>query len=194
MLEAQPVIISGNAPSYAGQDLVFYTIADYISGTEKEMGRGRIASSGDFRIEIPAENTLQVFASLGVFKTFLWIEPQQEYRIILPEKVEKSPQEVLNPFFEPVEIQLAMENFREDELNTLIMMFKDAYNPYYNKHVNDIYTKPQPGRIEADIEQIEKSFRKYTNPYFKAYRYLFLRPAETPGQPAKGQQHRPGIF
>jgi peroxiredoxin len=171
VLDAQPVIISGNAPSYAGQDLVFYTIADYISGTEKVMDREIIASSGDFRIEIPTENTLQVFASLGVFKTYLWIEPRQEYRVILPEKVEKSPQEVLNPFFEPVEIQLAMENFREDELNTLIMMFRDTYNPYYNKHVNDIYARPEPGRIEADIEQIEKSFRKYANPYFKAYRY-----------------------
>jgi peroxiredoxin len=171
LLEAQPVIISGNAPSYAGQELVFSTIADYISGTEKELGRAMIASSGDFRIEITAENTLQVFAILGVFKTNLWIEPRQEYHIILPEKVEKSPEEVLNPFFEPVEIQLAIENFREDELNTLIMMFRDAYNPYYNKHVNDIYSKSQPGRIEADIELIEKSFRNYSNPYFKAYRY-----------------------
>ncbi|MBS1233916.1 MAG: hypothetical protein H6R34_480, partial [Bacteroidetes bacterium] len=71
-LSAQPVIISGNAPSYAGQELVFNTIADYISGTEKELGRGMIGPSGDFRIEIPAENTLQVFAALGVFKTFLW--------------------------------------------------------------------------------------------------------------------------
>jgi peroxiredoxin len=170
-LEARPVIISGNAPSYAGQDLVFYTIADYITGTEKEMGRGLITSDGDFRIEIPTEKTIQVSASLGVFRTFLWIEPQQEYHVILPEKVEKSPQEVLNPFFEPVDIQLALENFREDELNTLIMMFRDAYNPYYNKHVNEIYTRPQPGRIEADIEQIEKSFRKYTDTCFMAYRY-----------------------
>ncbi len=78
---------------------------------------------------------------------------------------------MLNPFYEPVEIQLAMENFREDELNTLIMMFKDTYNPYYNKHVNDVYSKPQPERIEADIEQIEKSFRKYASPSFTAYRY-----------------------
>jgi len=171
VLEAQPVIITGNAPSYAGQNLIFCTTADFISGTEKEMGRGMIAPSGDFRIEIRTDHTLQVFASLGVFKTFLWIEPGQEYRIILPEKVEKSTQEVLNPFFEPVEIQLALENFREDELNTLIMMFKDTYNPYYHKHVNDIYNKLQPGRIEADIEQIEKSFIPYTSPYFNAHRY-----------------------
>jgi peroxiredoxin len=171
LLEAQPVIITGNAPSYAGQNLIFYTTADFISGTEKEMGSGMIAPSGDFRIEIHIDKTLQVFAPLGVFKTFLWIEPGQEYHVILPEKVEKSTQEVLNPFFEPVEIQLAIENFREDELNTLIMMFKDTYNPYYQKHVNDIYTKPQAGRIEADMEQVEKSFRQYASPYFKAYRY-----------------------
>jgi peroxiredoxin len=169
--EAQPVIISGNAPSYAGQDLIFYTTADYFSATEKEMGRGTVTSSGDFHIEIPALNTLQVYASLGIYKALLWIEPRQEYHVILPEKVDKSPQDVLNPYFEPVEVQLAIDNFREDELNTLIMMFKDAYNPYYNKHVNDLYAGTQPERIEADIEQIEKSFRKYSNPFFKEYRY-----------------------
>ena len=135
------------------------------------MGRGMIAPSGDFRIEIPTDNTLQVFASLGVFKTFLWIEPGRNTVLFCRKKLKNPQQEVLNPFFEPVEIQLALENFREDELNTLIMMFKDTYNPYYHKHVNDIYTKPQPGRIEADIEQIEKSFMQYTNPYFNAYRY-----------------------
>ena len=171
LLDAQPVVISGNALSYAGQDLIFYTISDYISQTEKEIIRGKIMLSGDFCVEVPTDKTLKVFAYLGAFKTILWIEPHHEYRVILPERVEKSPQEVLNPFFEPVEIHLGIENFREDELNTLIMMFNDAYNPYYDKHVYDIYTKSQPGRIEEDIEQIEKSFRNYSNRFFEAYRY-----------------------
>ncbi|MBN1413493.1 MAG: TlpA family protein disulfide reductase [Bacteroidales bacterium] len=183
LLKAQPVVITGNAPSYVGDELVFYTIADFISQTEKEIGRSKITVSGDFRIEIPADETLKVFAHLGVFKLGLWIEPGQKYKVILPEKVEKTPQDILNPYFEHVEAHLAIENFREDELNTLIMMFKDAYNPYYDKHVNDIYThynyyqhlkddnnKTQPARIEEDIEQIEKSFREYENDYFKAYR------------------------
>jgi peroxiredoxin len=170
LLHAQPVVISGNAPSYAGLDLIFCTPADYISYTEKELSRCKISSSGDFRLEIPINETLQVFAYLGVFKAVLLIEPHQEYHIVLPEKMEKSPEEILNPFFEPVEIHLGLENFREDELNTLIMMFNDSYIPYYEKHVNDIYIKSQPGRIDEDIEQIEKSFRKYSDPFFKAYR------------------------
>ncbi|MBN2273454.1 MAG: TlpA family protein disulfide reductase [Bacteroidales bacterium] len=170
LLQAQPVIICGNAPSYAGEELVFYTLADHISQTEKELKRCKIDSSGDFHLEIQAVETMQVYANLGIYKAILWIEPHQEYRVVLPEKEEKTTQELLNPFFEPLEIHLGLENFREDELNVLIMMFNDAYNPYYNKHVNDIYLKSQPGRIDDDIEQIEKIFGKYSNPFFEAYR------------------------
>lgn len=171
LLHAQPVVISGNAPSYAGEELVFYTLADYIAGNEKPLSRCRIAHNGDFRLEIATQECLQVHAYLGVFKTVLFIEPGREYRIVLPDKAEKSPEETLNPFFEPVELHLALENFRDDELNTLIMMFNDAYIPYYDKHVNNIYSKSEPGRIDEDIEQIEKHFRKYTNAFFKTYRF-----------------------
>ncbi len=170
MLPAQPVVISGNAPAYAGEDLAFYTLTDHITDNEKELSRCRISPAGDFRLEIETAETRQVFAHLGVIKAVLWIEPHQEYHIVLPEKTEKSPEEILNPFFEPVEIHLGLENFRDDELNTLIMMFDDAYIPYYEKHVNDIYAKSQSGRIDEDIEQIEKSFTQYTDPFFKAYR------------------------
>jgi peroxiredoxin len=169
-LHSQPVVISGNAPAYHGEDLVFYTLSDYVSGTEMEAGRCNISSGGDFRLEVPTDKTLKVYTLPGIYKAVLWIEPHHEYHIVLPEKTEKKTQDILNPFFEPEEIQLGLENFSDDELNTLIMMFRDAYNPYYDKHVNDVYTKQQPGKIEEDIAQIEKPFTKYNNPCFTAFR------------------------
>jgi peroxiredoxin len=170
-LDALPVIISGNAPTYAGDDLIFYSISDYISGTQQEMGRCKISSEGEFSVLINTDETIQVFAFLGVFKSLLWVAPHKEYRVVLPEKLEKSMEEILNPFFEPVEVSLGLENFSDDELNILIMMFNDAYNPYYNKHVNDVYKKPESTRTEEDIQHIEKSFHKYPNDFFMNYRY-----------------------
>lgn len=168
---AQPVILSGNAPSYAGDRLTFYRITDYISMTEKPAGHCLVDTAGNFSVEIQTDETIQVFAYLGIYKVYIWIEPHKQYRIILPQKAEKSPEEILNPYFQPVEVHLAIENFAEDELNTLIMMFKDAYNPYYDKHVMNVYTKPQEGRINTDIEAIEKHFSNSNNEYFNTYRF-----------------------
>ncbi len=167
---AQPVILSGNAPSYSGDQLIFYRITDYISMTEKPVGHCIVDTAGNFLFEVPTDETIEVFAYLGIYKVYVWIEPHKQYRIILPQKVEKSPEEILNPFFQPVEVHLAIENYSDDELNTLIMMFKDAYNPYYDKHVMNVYAKPQEGRINTDIQAIEKHFANCSNEYFKTYR------------------------
>jgi peroxiredoxin len=170
-LVAQPAVVSGNAITYAGTELVFYSTAEYISGSQKEAGRCRIDAGGNFSVVLNTSETIQVFTFLGIYKGYLWIEPGRSYRIVLPEKAEKSPQEQMNPYFEPVEVHLGIENFSQEELNMLILMFNDAYNPYYEKHVYDIYNKTQPGRIDEDIESIEKSFRKYTSAYFRDYRF-----------------------
>ncbi len=168
---AQPVVISGKEPTYAGDKLTFYRITDYISMTEKPVCHCVVDSAGNFSFEIQVDETIEIFAYLGIYKVYLWVEPHKQYQIILPQKTEKSPEEILNPYFQPVEVHLAIENFAEDELNTLIMMFKDAYNPYYEKHVMNVYAKPQEGRINTDIEAIEKHFTNCNNEYFNTYRY-----------------------
>jgi peroxiredoxin len=52
----------------------------------------------------------------------------------------------------------------------LIVMFDDAYIPYYDKHVNNLYTKPDLKKLEEDINQIELPFKDYQNSFFREYR------------------------
>jgi peroxiredoxin len=101
---------------------------------------------------------------------YFFAEPGKSYELILPERRDKLPEDLLNPYFEPVEIHLGMTNFNSEDLNMLIVMFDDAYVPYYDKHVNSIYFKPDFAQIDKDIDQIESSFRSYTNEYFRNYR------------------------
>jgi peroxiredoxin len=49
-------------------------------------------------------------------------------------------------------------------------MFDDAFIPYYDKHVNSIYYKPDFNQIDQDIHQIEAPFKDYSNAYFRDYR------------------------
>ncbi|MBN1790307.1 MAG: TlpA family protein disulfide reductase [Bacteroidales bacterium] len=168
--KAQQITISGQAPSFANTEIVFYRTADWISGTEEVAGQCQVSDSGYFEISVPVETTGQLYAYLGVYRAYFFVEPGKTYQLVLPERKDKSPESQLNPYFEPVEIHLGLANFSSDELNILIMMLNDAFIPYYDKHVNDVYLKPDLQKLEDDITRMEEPFSKFGNSFFKEYR------------------------
>jgi len=170
LIQAEPTTVSGNASAYSGMQLVFYRTSDWISGTEKIAGQCQISDSGDFQLVIALEGTTRLFAYLGIYKGYFFAEPGKSYQLVLPEKRDKSQEDLLNPYFEPVELQLGLANFNSADLNMLIAMFDDAYIPFYDKYVNSIYNKPDLMRLEEDIKQMELPFKDDQNDFFRAYR------------------------
>ena len=171
-------VISGNAPAYAGTRLDFMQNGDWITGTEKLAGSCEVSEQGDFRLELNLETTRQLFVHLGIYLGYFFAEPGKTYQLILPEKEEKSAEEQLNPYFMPIEIQLGLSNFSAEDLNMLVVMFEDAYDPYYQKHVKALYLKADNSELENDIQQIEKPFQHYSNTFFREfrrYRYGMLK-------------------
>jgi len=163
-------VLSGKALSYAGTDIVFYRTSDWITGTEEKAGQCRVSDSGTFRVEIPLQNTELIYTYLGIYQGYFYAEPGKTYNLVLPERHDKLPDDLLNPYFEPVEIHLGITNFTNDDINMLVVMFDDAFIPYYDKHVNNIYFKPDFQKLDADIQQMEIPFKNYSNSYFNGYR------------------------
>ena len=168
--EAQQTVISGNAISYADTQLIFYRTADWITGSEEIAGECHVSDSGNFSLTIPLETTCQLYTYLGIYKGYFFAEPGRTYHLVLPEKTDKSPEDLLNPYFEWAELHLGSTNFTSEDLNILIVMFDDAYIPYYDKHVNSVYGRSDMKRLEEDINRIEATFRDYPGNYFRAYR------------------------
>ncbi len=143
---------------------------DWITHSEEILDTCKVETNGDFYLELPVTDTRLLFTYIGIYRLYFYAEPNRHYELVLPEYVEKSTAERLNPFFQYEDIHLGMSNFREHELNMLIMMFDDAYNPYYNKHVYDVYIKPDNALLEKDIKQLEAPFAQYSNQFFMNYR------------------------
>lgn len=169
-LFAKPTVIRGNAPSYSGREIVFHKTSDWITGIEEVAAKCKVSDSGDFETTIDLEKTAQLISYLGIFKGYFFAEPGKTYELVLPEYVAKTPADILNPYFEPVEVHFGLANFSSNDLNMLITMFEDSYIPYYDKHVNSVYTKPDVKKIDEDIEKMEEPFRSHNNSYFNNYR------------------------
>ena len=162
----------------AATNLEFTRIANWITGGEELMGSCTVSDSGDFKLTFDLKTTQQILVHLGVYLGYFYAEPGKTYQLVLPEREEKTPGDQLNPYFKPEEIHLGLINFNQDELNMRIMMFEDAYVPYYEKHVSQIYSKMDMRKLETDILNMEAPFQKHPGEFFnefRRYRYGMLK-------------------
>jgi len=172
------VTIFGNDTAYKGTELVFNKYSDQISGSESIIGKTIVDAKGFFYINFEIDEITFVFSYTGVYILQLFTVPGQSYEIILPPRQDKTPSDLLNPYFAPVTIHLATTEYNASELNTQIRMFNDAFQPYYNKHILSLAARNDFTELDKDIEQIEQPFSASEDTFFneyRKYRYGLLR-------------------
>lgn len=175
---AQEVVLRGNAPEYAGSDITFLTFADHITYTEKEMCSCTIDSVGNFSASFNVSETTYVFAHLGAYEAFLFVEPGKTYDVILPEVKEKTMADELNPYFSPVHYHLGIENSSDRELNYQLAFFDEVYSQMIENNSYLIYTKSNKLNVNKEIEKVDSLFKHVENQYFndfKKYKYAAFR-------------------
>jgi len=111
-----------------------------------------------------------IFSHLGVYKGRLFIEPGKSYHIVLPDKMNKTQADKLNPYYDETEFQFGILNTSGDELNFLIRAFDDAYIPYFNKLTFNVYTKTKPEEFDNTITEMEAPFKDIKNVFFNQYK------------------------
>ncbi|MFO7658249.1 MAG: TlpA disulfide reductase family protein [Bacteroidales bacterium] len=177
-ISAETVTLSGNASEWVSADLVFYRYKELIANSEEVIGATKTNAEGAFELTITIDDTEYIFTRLGIYQLYLYAEPGKKYELALPPFQEKSPNDLLNPYFEPLTIQTGIVNIEDDDINMLIRMFDDSYEPFYSKHVVEAVGGKDFSKLDDDIRSIEAPFRKSDNKYFKEYReykYAYLR-------------------
>jgi peroxiredoxin len=164
------VVISGKAPSYKGQEITFYSYSDLITFTEQSVGKCKVASNGEFKCELEIDETTFIYSNLGIYKVYLFVEPKQNYRIVLPEHEPKSEAQRLNPFFRELDLHLGIEKMKPNDLNFLISSFDLAFNENFDKIVQDAYAGIKSISLDTLTVNLEKRFQKFNHSYFDAYR------------------------
>ncbi|MBL7110739.1 MAG: redoxin domain-containing protein [Bacteroidales bacterium] len=177
---AETTKLSGNAPSYAGEEIIFYSYSNMISFREIQLGTCIVNDSGLFECSIDLDETRLIFTNLGIYNCFLYAEPGYYYELKLPEKRKKTDAEAMNPYFENISIHLVVKikgsgKNQElpdagQELNFIIRTFNDSFYPYYYKYViNAIAYQPDRKEIDKVIAALNEPYSEYDQPYFKEY-------------------------
>ena len=162
--------LSGNSPTYAGEELVFFTIRDYITLEEKEISRCKVSADGSFTARFDIGETVTVIVYLGAYKGSMYIEPDKKYLVIIPDKKEKTDAERLNPYFVPTEFMIGVSKGGMNEMNFMIKTFENSYYPYYNKlAVNINVAQNNTKELERAITEMEKPWKDSDNEFLKQY-------------------------
>ena len=163
------VTIKGNAPTYAGSEIIFKILSDPITLAESEIAKCKVQKNGDFSMVFKTNEITCVFSYLGVYKGFLFVEPGKTYEISLPEKVDKTEGDKLNPFFEETEFQFSVKKVSEADLNFLILTFDDAYLPYLSMFAKNTHLKNTKALVDSAIVSLKKINLNSNNQFFKNY-------------------------
>ncbi len=165
----QEATVYGKSPEYKGEELIFYTYADYITETEIEIGRCRVQPDGQFKSQLKVLETTFVFCHLGIYRIYFFAEPTKRYELSLPPREDKTEAQRLNPFFRETDLQVGILNINLNDINYLINAFDLRFNQDFDKIVQEAY-KGREVNVDSIINRIEGKFTNSTNPYFVAYR------------------------
>jgi peroxiredoxin len=164
------VKLEGNAPSYAGQELVFYQYSDYITQTEEVVGRCKVDKKGNFSCDLKVDEITFVFSYLGIYKSYIYVEPETNYRIVLPQYEPKTEAQRLNPFFRQVDLHLGIENMQSYDINYLISTFDLVFNEQFDDIIQNARAGKKSDSLDQLIEKLEKQFAPLYHPFFNSYR------------------------
>jgi hypothetical protein len=165
------VHIRGNAPGYAGEEIIFFAYTDHITRTEEELFRFRVDQNDEFSVVFETGNEIKyIFSHTGINYIYLYIEPGAKYTVMLPGKTEKSPWERLNPYFEGIPTHIAVLNNDDSCLNTLISRFDNMYEPLFGETLITLTVNRDQQLFDSIINEFERVFSTSTNQYFNDYK------------------------
>ena len=178
--DAQNVTISGNEPDYAGCVLTFYSLDNYFCNSEIQLGECTVAANGNFSATFSCQNARLIYVYLGVFKVRFYVEPDFSYEVELPPRIDKSPEETESPFFEEEVVLMKLLSVKnnkgetvrpEEELNYLIILFDDKFNPLYDQMVMDAFRRRPYTQLDSIIRTFRENLPQTGNRYFDQYAF-----------------------
>ncbi len=161
--------IYGNAKTYAGDSLHFYSYTDFLTKTKQNKAVAFVDSSGNFKFTIQANTITELHTDLNVFEGILFAAPDKSYKIALPQKTEKRKEDALNPYFKPQEFYISVLNADKNCINSNLKSYEKAYNKLLKNLFEGESKKVSSLRADSLFNNIEKHFALSDNEFLKTY-------------------------
>lgn len=160
------ITINGFAPSYVGKKIEIYEIQDYLSYSEGLIASAVVASDSTFKVQFFGNKTQKVIVKSNKNKAYLYIQPNANYDVYLPEKDKYDP---YRPNGNTVE--LSFYGLDSNDINYKILgverWIDDFLGQYfYTKKTNGVEFVKQLDKLKTNIEL---AYKTDTSSFFKTF-------------------------
>lgn len=181
-LRAQHVILNGSAPQWAGDTLTVYTYVEHLLKSPVALKDFVVEDDGTFECRFEVEGIRPVYIPFGKLQGRLIVEPGHSYELIMPQKIEKTEADLLNPFFKPEGFYLVIKGMDKNDLNNNIRLMDILYTEFVDSNYVHIYTGTNKQKMDSSLRVLEEKLDVIEHPYFRTYktyriallRYYFL--------------------
>lgn len=169
-LHAQKASISGFAPAYVGKSIEVYEIEDYISMKERILATTTVDTDSSFSLTFPCETTQKVLIRGMNNSSFLYVQPEGNYRIFMPDRDKFDP-------YRPAgnQVELSFLELDSLDINYKILGFQrwvDDFgaNNFYYRTRDPVTFGKNFDLFKANVERVYKSDSMAVNSdYFRTF-------------------------
>ena len=163
------VILKGKAKGYTTDKIPVYTVKDYITGEKLLLAEISFKPDGTFQTVIKTDKIILIYFDLYVFKGSMFIEPGKTYDIELPDKTLPTDQDKFNPFFEPINQEIFINDTNSKELNYVIGTFDVTFNRFILSN-STIAAENYIRQVDTVAVIFNNYFSFCKHPYFQTYK------------------------
>ncbi len=159
----------GQAEGYEGVVLTLETPQDFISDTRRTLATDTVDAQGKFDLRFPLMETVRVSMEIGPYLCYVYMSPGETMRVGLPPRREKTKADELNPYFEPLELQLRGLDPDSTSVNSRIGNFNMRFDSVVSAVSEDLKEAKKSGELEFSYEDILKMRRRDYQPFVNDY-------------------------
>lgn len=162
--------IEGEAPEYAGLNLVFQALVNPISMEKRDLLTIQVDENGHFEQSVELSVITNVSVDLGKFRGNIYLEPGMHYQFVLPPYKPRSDAERFNPYFVPEDVVIGITNEKAQTLNSTIIKFDRHLDDLYSADAVQIFSRGDKNKVKAIINELDSLYPAAELSYFAQYK------------------------
>lgn len=130
------VRLHGRALQYSGYHIEVFVYKDYITRDKIALGVIDIDDNGNFDclVDMQQPGVRYAFLELGAYKAYIYLEPGNDYNLVLPPFKPRPDADRFNPFYQQELIEVGIVN-EPSKLNISIRIFEGWWQNMYSQNI-----------------------------------------------------------
>ncbi len=167
------VTITFQNPTYKNEYLYLLCEKDFITKEYDTLTTFKVDTAGKASIKINIRKACWIKFPLFRNEVWLFVEPDKQYKIKVPNKQYLTIEDSLNAYFTPNTFYAILESNDSTEMQEAVIRLDYSIDTLVNKHIQYLHFKFKRKYVDSLLNNLVKHYESIKSPYFQ--QHLFYK-------------------